>query len=366
MYKVIDLAGNEQGPVDDAGLIQWVKERRINRESVVININTGDREQAVFMPLLEEAFSYTEKREDQKIVPNQVIGFVGAAMLLIGAFTPVVAFPVIGSVNLFNNGKGDGLVIIGIAIVSGVLALVKRFSGLWITSALALGILFFTFMNLLTQIAGMQESLNTSMKDNPFKGIADAMVQSVQFQWGWSVLLIGSLLLAFAAAYKAKTFSQSKTAPILAAVLLASLVVSSYAYSSQKRNQQYQQMKTEAEKKAKEERLAAEEAAAEEQRQAEEEERKQQAVNDLELVTWDWKTEDFARYLVGKIKNNSDYTLNFVGIEFNLEDEQGDKVGTASDHISSLSPGETWEFKALVFQDQSLTANVNKITGTPE
>jgi hypothetical protein len=42
----------------------------------------------------------------------------------------------------------------------------------------------------------------TDLKDNPFRGLADVAVQSIQLQWGWAVLVIGIVLLVAAAAMK--------------------------------------------------------------------------------------------------------------------------------------------------------------------
>jgi hypothetical protein len=44
--------------------------------------------------------------------------------------------------------------------------------------------------------------LDTELKDNPFRGLADLAVQSVQLQWGWAVLVIGIVFLIVAAAMK--------------------------------------------------------------------------------------------------------------------------------------------------------------------
>jgi hypothetical protein len=46
--------------------------------------------------------------------------------------------------------------------------------------------------------AQMQEKLS----NNPFKGIADVAMQSVQIQWGWAVLVVGAVLLIAAAAVR--------------------------------------------------------------------------------------------------------------------------------------------------------------------
>ena len=55
----------------------------------------------------------------------------------------------------------------------------------------------------------LQTQVQTDLKDNPFRGLADIAVQSIQLQWGWAVLVIGVVLLVAAAAMKdsAKDFA---------------------------------------------------------------------------------------------------------------------------------------------------------------
>jgi hypothetical protein len=42
----------------------------------------------------------------------------------------------------------------------------------------------------------------TDLKDNPFRGLADLAIQSVQMQWGRAVLVIAVAMLIAAAAMK--------------------------------------------------------------------------------------------------------------------------------------------------------------------
>jgi len=42
--------------------------------------------------------------------------------------------------------------------------------------------------------------METSLAGNPFRGIADLAMQSIQIQWGWAVLIVGAGFLIAAAA----------------------------------------------------------------------------------------------------------------------------------------------------------------------
>jgi len=53
-----------------------------------------------------------------------------------------------------------------------------------------------------TKIAEMKSQINSELAGNPFKFLGDIFVQSVQIQWGWALLFIGSILIIIAAAIK--------------------------------------------------------------------------------------------------------------------------------------------------------------------
>jgi len=54
------------------------------------------------------------------------IGLAGCGLLVLGTFLPIVRLPMVGSINYFNNGNGDGIYIIIIAIISLFLILKKN------------------------------------------------------------------------------------------------------------------------------------------------------------------------------------------------------------------------------------------------
>jgi hypothetical protein len=43
---------------------------------------------------------------------RQLLGIIGSAILFIGVFMPIVKLPVVGEMNYFHNGRGDGVIIL--------------------------------------------------------------------------------------------------------------------------------------------------------------------------------------------------------------------------------------------------------------
>lgn len=313
----------------------------------------------------------------QGIETRQLVGLAGAIVLFVGVFMPIISVPVAGSMNYFQNGKGDGTIIIGLAIASTILSLSRRYIGLWLTGAAALGLLAFSYLNLQAHLTGAQEAMGVELADNPFKGLGDIMLQSVQLQWGWALLVIGSLLLVGAAALKSEFRPTDNTpqrvnrvVPAMSAVLLAVLIGGSAVYAQHEKTQMLNEAKAKAAKEteAKRQQQDVEQKAEATQQQATqaEDQAKQDALNHLTLGTWSWESTEYSRALVGTIRNDSDRTINFVSVNFNLLDKDGNKVGTTDDNIASLNPGENWKFKASVFQDAAQRATLGEMKGTVE
>ena len=135
---------------------------------------------------------------------KQLLGLIGSAVLFVGVFAPIVSVPIMGNINYFNNGKGDGVIVLVFAAISLILVLLKKFKGLWFTGLGSMGIMVFTFVNFQISLANTMTQMETELVGNPFRGIADMAMQSVQIQWGWALLIIGAVLLIASAAIKEK------------------------------------------------------------------------------------------------------------------------------------------------------------------
>jgi hypothetical protein len=133
---------------------------------------------------------------------RQLLGIIGSAILFIGVFMPIVKLPVVGEMNYFHNGRGEGVIILALAVTSFVFVLIRWYRQLWITSLGSAAVLAFTFFNFQSKMSQATRQMETELKDNPFRGLADLAVQSVQLQWGWAVLVIGIAFLIVVAAMK--------------------------------------------------------------------------------------------------------------------------------------------------------------------
>ncbi len=133
---------------------------------------------------------------------KQLFGLIGSIVLFVGVFAPVVSVPIVGNMNYFQNGKGDGTIILIFAAISFVLALIKKYKGLRFTGLGSIGIMLFTFINFHYRMSQVKAQMEAELRGNPFRGLADMTLQSVQLQWGWALLIVGAVLIIASAAMK--------------------------------------------------------------------------------------------------------------------------------------------------------------------
>lgn len=133
---------------------------------------------------------------------KQALGLIGSILLFFGVFAPIVSIPIMGNMNFFQNGRGDGTLILILAIASFVFLFLKKYNWLWFTGIGSLVVMAITFINFQMKISELKRDMESQLAGNPFRGLADMAMQSVQLQWGWAVLVIGAGLVVACAAIK--------------------------------------------------------------------------------------------------------------------------------------------------------------------
>lgn len=135
---------------------------------------------------------------------KKILGFVGSIVLIVGVFAPIISIPIVGNMNYYRNGEGDGIIILILAIISMILLLIEKYVWIWVTGICSLGIIIYSFLNIHAALHKAKEDMKSELSGNIFQGLADMAIQSIQIQWGWVLLIIGSVLLISSAAIKDK------------------------------------------------------------------------------------------------------------------------------------------------------------------
>lgn len=135
---------------------------------------------------------------------RKIIGFVGAGLLALGTFLPVVSLPIVGSMNYFANAQGDGTIVLVIAAISAALTAISRYKWLWVTAGGAAVILTVFVVRFLNVMNDAQNALAEDLAGNPFAGLAEGLIGSAQLELGVFVMYAGAILLGIAAALPGK------------------------------------------------------------------------------------------------------------------------------------------------------------------
>ena len=129
---------------------------------------------------------------------NKTLALAGSGLLFVGAFMPIVSMPIVGSLNYFQNGRGDGVLIVILAAATAFLVMTGRTRHVLWTGLVAAALLAFTFVRFQTKMSEARANMDSELADNPFRGLAEAAMGSVQLQWGWAVLLLAAGLVTYA------------------------------------------------------------------------------------------------------------------------------------------------------------------------
>ena len=135
------------------------------------------------------------------------LGLVGSIALVMGVFSPLISLPVVGNLNYFENGQGDAVVVLLVAVIALIATFRREYKYIGYLGVAALIVIAFTFVNVQLKMSAAREEMTSSLSGNPFDGLAEAMAGTIQLQWGWAVLGSGAILLAAAGA------SQKRAAP---------------------------------------------------------------------------------------------------------------------------------------------------------
>jgi len=79
---------------------------------------------------------------------KQITGLIGSVTLFIGVFVPLISIPTIENVNyLLCHKKSDVIIALGLATISFILVLAKKFKALWFTGIVSLCLTIAAFIN---------------------------------------------------------------------------------------------------------------------------------------------------------------------------------------------------------------------------
>jgi len=124
---------------------------------------------------------------------QKILAIAGSLLLVVAPFAPFISAPIFGRMTLFQQGKGDGVVLLVVALAALIFSVVGHYGFLWASGALGLfeiGNLFYFFFHRLPEAL---DSYKREAKDNVFGSIGQISLSNVDPDWGAIVLLLGTL-----------------------------------------------------------------------------------------------------------------------------------------------------------------------------
>jgi hypothetical protein len=130
---------------------------------------------------------------------RQLFGYIASGVLALATFLPIATLPLVGSLNYFSNGQGDGVFVLLAAIAAGLLVALKKYKFVLIPAGIAAAVTLYTLISLMIRINELQASLGSDLEGNPFAGLAEGLAASVRLEWGWIILILAEVALVLIA-----------------------------------------------------------------------------------------------------------------------------------------------------------------------
>ena len=144
---------------------------------------------------------------------NRILALVGAGLLIVGVFLPIVSLPIVGSMNMLMPGGqiGDGIFILVFALAGGGLALAGKVRHVVWPALLSLAFTAWKYVSLQGTLDEARARMTDQMGAD--SGMASGLTDAIQMNLlGWAVLGIGGIVLLVAGVLAWKGSSGPTTA----------------------------------------------------------------------------------------------------------------------------------------------------------
>ncbi len=160
--------------------------------------------------MIDEAMETDEGPPPLGSLPS-VVALFGAAATAGGVFCPIVSAPNLGAVNYFSSGHGEAVVLLGLSLAVAVCVILGAYGVLAVVACLEFGVLGFGLARLIRTRDAMAED---AAADGAGR-VAAAVVEAVQIEWGWAVMLAGVAAALSATVVSARPARQQMAAALL-------------------------------------------------------------------------------------------------------------------------------------------------------
>jgi uncharacterized membrane protein len=123
---------------------------------------------------------------------GKVLALIGAALIGVGVFLPIVSVPKRGTSSLMQGDYTGGLVMLGLAAAIVLLTLINRTRHVVWPGVASLALMAYAYIRVQTVIEQARQRLGET--ENPLAIVIDAAAANSRTEWGWAVLVLGAIL----------------------------------------------------------------------------------------------------------------------------------------------------------------------------
>jgi hypothetical protein len=142
----------------------------------------------------------------------KIMALVGAALLAVGVFLPVVRVPKRGNMTLMDL-ESAGTIVLVLAGVAAAVALIGWTRHVVWPGIATLGLLGYAYQRTNAEIAQSRARLGEGVGEDPLAALRDLAASNSSLEYGWAVLAIAALIVVAAGVLAWRMRDEAPPAP---------------------------------------------------------------------------------------------------------------------------------------------------------
>lgn len=127
------------------------------------------------------------------VMIRQLIVLIGAGMMIAGAWMPLLGMKIFHDESFFDLSATGAGILIALAVASALLAIFRKWSGLYLAGLLALVLLFYTVGEIQNKKSSMDAEFRESFADGPLRSTMRGLVSATRVRYGFFVMAGGAV-----------------------------------------------------------------------------------------------------------------------------------------------------------------------------
>lgn len=129
------------------------------------------------------------------VIIRQLIVLIGAGMMIAGVWMPLLGMKIFHDESFLDLSATGATILIALAVASALLAIFRRWSGLYLTGLCALMLLFYTVGEIQNKKSSMEAEFRESIADGPLRSTMRGLVSATRVRYGFFVMAGGAVTL---------------------------------------------------------------------------------------------------------------------------------------------------------------------------